>query len=51
MRGRKALVTLMVPHRFTSETCLYVSMLVNSTSPKVETPALFTTAHRPGPKR
>lgn len=47
MRGRKALVTLMVPHRFTSATCLYVSIVVNSTSPNVETPALFTTAHRP----
>lgn len=41
------MVTRMVPHRLTSDTCLYVSMVVNSTSPNMETPALFTTAHRP----
>lgn len=47
IRGRTALVTRMVPHRLTSDTCLYVSTVVNSTSPNMETPALFTTAHRP----
>lgn len=47
IRGRKALVTRMAPHRLTSATLWYFSTLVNSTSPKEATPALFTKPHRP----
>lgn len=50
-RGRKDFVVRTVPQRFTSATSLYVSMLVNSTSPNVEMPALLTRPHIPGQER
>lgn len=50
-RGRKDFVVRTVPQRFTSATSLYVSMLVNSTSPNVEMPALLTRPHIPGQGR
>lgn len=50
IRGRKAFVTRMVPHKLMSATLWYFSTLVNSTSPKEAIPALFTKPHRPAPQ-
>lgn len=45
--GSSALVTWTIPNKLTSATLRYISMVQNSTSPKLSIPALLTRAQRP----